>query len=169
MSCSTLLTRLLPWRVRRQGRLQPFQVSGLCGDPAMPPHRALTRFAPPTSNSVRLLSRARCRGGELAVQLRVLQQSWPPFSVETGKAEVEERVGPARSCADLSSEFKRTLSPPPYRAVHRGYHRRRPEDVAVKVLRPGMRKRPQGCRCLYLAARMVELFSPVAPPAGPMR
>jgi ubiquinone biosynthesis protein len=66
----------------------PFKFLGYKGDPSMPPAtRALTALGPAYIKFGQVLStRPDVVGDELAVQLRVLQDKLPPFSIEQAKA-----------------------------------------------------------------------------------
>ena len=74
---------------------KPFKFLGYAGDPSMPPAtRALTALGPAYIKFGQVLStRPDVVGDELAVQLRVLQDKLPPFSIEKAKAEVEKEFG----------------------------------------------------------------------------
>jgi len=74
---------------------KPFMWLGYKGDPEMPPAtRALTALGPAYIKLGQVLStRPDVVGAELAVQLRVLQDKLPPFSIEEAKAEVERELG----------------------------------------------------------------------------
>ena len=71
---------------------KPFKFLGYAGDPTMPPAtRALTALGPAYIKFGQVLStRPDVVGDELAVQLRVLQDKLPPFSITQAKAEVDE-------------------------------------------------------------------------------
>ena len=73
----------------------PFMWLGYKGDPSMPPAtRAITALGPAYIKFGQVLStRPDVVGDEMAVQLRVLQDKLPPFSIEEAKAEVERELG----------------------------------------------------------------------------
>src|SRR5690606_4389759 len=80
-----IVLRVLVWQVRWLG---------IKGDVTMPPAtRALTALGPAYIKFGQILStRPDVVGDELAVQLRVLQDKLPPFSIEEAKASVETEL-----------------------------------------------------------------------------
>ena len=140
---------------------KPFKFLGYAGDPSMPPAtRALTALGPAYIKFGQVLStRPDVVGDELAVQLRVLQDKLPPFSIEKAKAEVEKEIG--QPVEAIFSYFSEPVAAASIAQVHRATLAETGEDVAVKVLRPGIEKAfRKDVDAFYLAARMVELFSP---------
>jgi len=155
-----LVAKLLGW---------PFKFLGIAGDPNMPPAtRALTALGPAYIKFGQVLStRPDMVGDELAVQLRVLQDKLPPFSIDTAKASVASELGmPADR---IFSEFSEPVAAASIAQVHRARLAHNDELVAVKVLRPGIEKAFRtDIDAFYLAARMIELLSPSSRRLRPM-
>ena len=116
-----------------------------------------------------------CRRGrmwsvdELAVQLRVLQDKLPPFSIERRpRQEVEKRTGPADGY-EIFSEFSEPVAAASIAQVHKARLRSNGEDsVPVKVLRPGIEKAfNKDVDAFYLAARIVDTVCPWRAAAAP--
>ncbi len=147
----------------------PFKWLGYRGDPTMPPAtRALTALGPAYIKFGQVLStRPDVVGDELAVQLRVLQDKLPPFSIEEAKAEVERELG--EPVSDLFSDFSESVAAASIAQVHKATLADTGEQVAVKVLRPNIERAfRKDVDAFYLAARMVELFSPGSRRLRPM-
>jgi len=118
----------------------PFRWLGHRGDPAMPPvTRALTVLGPAYIKFGQILStRPDVVGDELAEQLRVLQDRLPPFPVAAAKAEVERELGvPADQ---LFATFSEPVAAASIAQVHKATLADTGEEVAVKVLRPGIER-----------------------------
>lgn len=140
---------------------KPFMWLGYKGDPEMPPAtRALTALGPAYIKLGQVLStRPDVVGDELAVQLRVLQDKLPPFSIEEAKAEVERELGVP--ITEVFSEFSEPVAAASIAQVHKARLLESGEEVAVKVLRPGIERAfRKDIDAFYLAARVAEIGAP---------
>lgn len=149
-----IVARVLGW---------PFKWLGYRGDPSMPPAtRALTALGPAYIKFGQILStRPDVVGVELAQQLRVLQDQLPPFDLATAKASVEADLG--ISVDQTFDEFSEAVAAASIAQVHRARLRETGEDVAVKVLRPGVERAfKKDVDAFYFAARVIELLSPAS-------
>ena len=148
---------------------KPFMWLGYKGDPDMPPAtRALTAMGPAYIKLGQVLStRPDVVGHELAVQLRVLQDKLPAFSIEEAKAEVERELG--LPVDQVFSEFSEPVAAASIAQVHRARLVQTGEEVAVKVLRPGIERAfGKDVDAFYLAARIMEICAPGARRLRPM-
>ncbi|WP_420010776.1 2-polyprenylphenol 6-hydroxylase [Tateyamaria sp.] len=142
---------------------KPFFWLGYKGDPSMPPAtRALTALGPAYIKFGQVLStRPDVVGEEMALQLRVLQDKLPPFPVEEAKAEVERALGYPTDT--IFSSFSEPVAAASIAQVHKATLASTGEDVAVKVLRPGIERAfTKDVDAFYLAAQIVDLFAPGA-------
>ncbi|WP_121068350.1 2-polyprenylphenol 6-hydroxylase [Chachezhania antarctica] len=160
-----------PTGVRIVARLlaKPFQFLGYHGDPSMPPApRALTALGPAYIKFGQILStRPDVVGDELADQMRVLQDQLPPFPVEQAKAEVERELG--QPVEDVFSEFSDPIAAASIAQVHKARLAETGDEVAVKVLRPGIERAfRKDIDAFYLGASMVEIFAPFSRRLRPM-
>lgn len=147
----------------------PFQWLGYKGDVSMPPAtRALTALGPAYIKFGQVLStRPDVVGDDLALQLRVLQDRLPPFSMAQAKAEVLRELG--KPVEVLFSSFSEPVAAASLAQVHKAHLAETGEAVAVKILRPGIEKAfRKDIDAFYFAARAIEFLSPASRRLHPM-
>lgn len=141
----------------------PFQWLGVKGDPELTPvTRALNALGPAYIKFGQVLStRPDIAGEDLAKQLRVLQDKLPPFSTEIAKKSVAEELGyPSET---LFSEFGDSVAAASIAQVHRARLTKTGQEVAVKILRPGIEKAfRKDIDAFYFAAGVFEFLSPAS-------
>jgi ubiquinone biosynthesis protein len=141
----------------------PFRWLGIKGDPSAPPiPRALTALGPAYIKFGQVLStRPDVVGTELATQLRVLQDRLPPFDVQTAKRAVAEELG--QPVDEIFSEFSEPVAAASIAQVHKARLAETGEEVAVKVLRPGIERAfRKDVDAFYFAADVIEFLSPAS-------
>jgi len=152
-----------PFMIRMvvRGAVWPFKWLGLKGDVKLPPvTRALQALGPAYIKFGQIVStRPDVVGTELAVQLRVLQDKLPPFSVAIAKAEIEKETGVLVD--DVFADFSEAVAAASIAQVHKARLISDGSFVAIKVLRPGIERAFQkDIDAFYLAAFIINTFSP---------
>lgn len=141
----------------------PFKWLGLKGDPNLPPiTRAITALGPSYIKFGQILStRPDFVGHELAQQLRYLQDKLPPFETETAKRLIEEAFG--KPVDALFTSFSDPVAAASIAQVHHATLAQTGQDVAVKVIRPGIgRAFSRDIDAFYFAAWFIEKLAPGA-------
>ncbi|WP_371157940.1 2-polyprenylphenol 6-hydroxylase [Jannaschia sp. 2305UL9-9] len=155
-----IAARILGW---------PFRWLGYEGDPNLPPvTRAITALGPSYVKLGQILStRPDFVGGDLALQLRVLQDKLPPFPTDQARAMIERDLEVPVDV--LFSEFSEPVAAASIAQVHMARLASDNRKVAVKVLRPGIAKAFQkDIDAFYFGARVIEFLSPTARRLRPM-
>ncbi len=139
----------------------PLQFLGLKGDPSQPPVlRALTALGPAYIKFGQLMStRPDVVGVELANDLRVLQDALPPFPTDIAIETVERELG--IKVDDVFSSFSEPVAAASLAQVHKATLAETGQQVAVKVLRPGIERAfMRDVDAFYLAASIIEFLAP---------
>lgn len=147
----------------------PFKWLGLKGDVTLPPiTRALTALGPAYIKFGQILStRPDIVGEDLALQLKYLQDRLPPFPTEVAKIMVEKEL--RLRVDEVFSSFSEPVAAASIAQVHRATRRDNGQDVAVKVLRPGIERAfRKDIDAFYFAARTIEVLSPSSRRLRPM-
>nr|WP_238941414.1 2-polyprenylphenol 6-hydroxylase [Jannaschia sp. Os4] len=147
----------------------PFQWLGYAGDPALPPvTRAIQALGPSYIKLGQILStRPDVVGGDLATQLRVLQDRLPPFPTAEARRMIERDL--QQPVDALFSEFSEPVAAASIAQVHQARRADNGQKVAVKVLRPGIERAfRRDIDAFYLGARMLELVAPAFRRLRPM-
>lgn len=142
---------------------RPFGVFGRPGDPSLPPvARALQAMGPAYVKFGQIMSTRRdIVGDELVAQLRVLQDRLPPFPVEEARAEIEAELGP--KAWELLDDLSEPVAAASIAQVHSATWKSTGEKVAVKILRPGVRRQfRQDIGAFHFIASTIERLVPMS-------
>ena len=159
----TALNAPRPLRVVARLLCWPIKWFGLRGDENMPAvTRALSALGPAYIKFGQVLStRPDLAGEELAKQLRVLQDRLPPFSIEEAKKTFFIETGLLAD--EVFDEFSEPIAAASIAQVHKVRLRETQEELALKVLRPGIEKAfRKDVDAFYLLAGLVNFFAPFA-------
>ncbi|MFD1881701.1 2-polyprenylphenol 6-hydroxylase [Paracoccus pacificus] len=141
----------------------PFAWLGYTGDPDLPPvTRALTALGPAYIKFGQILStRPDVVGTELAGQLTVLQDRLPPFPTPVARAVIQSEL---RAPVDaLFTEFSEPVAAASIAQVHRARRADTGQEVAVKILRPGIEAAfRRDIDAFYFGASLIETLSPAS-------
>ncbi|MCQ0969222.1 2-polyprenylphenol 6-hydroxylase (plasmid) [Paracoccus sp. TK19116] len=147
-----LAARMLGW---------PFAWLGYKGDPALPPiTRAITALGPAYIKFGQIMStRADVVGVELADQLRMLQDRLPPFSTDVARTMIATEL--RQPVEALFSEFSDPVAAASIAQVHHARRADTGQEVAVKVLRPGIEAAfRRDIDAFHFAAGLIERLLP---------
>lgn len=150
-------------RIAGKVLLWPVQWLGLKGDPNLPPVvRAITALGPSYIKFGQILStRPDVTGQELSMQLRILQDDLPPFSMAEARKQIEYDLG--QTIEEVFTDFSEPIAAASIAQVHKAKMRDTGQDVAVKVRRPGIEKAfRKDIDAFYFVASFIEFFAPKA-------
>lgn len=149
-----LAARIMGW---------PFKALGIKGDANLPPiTQAITALGPAYIKFGQIMStRPDVVGAELADELRMLQDKLPPFSMREAKAQVLAELGSPVEV--LFSEFSEPIAAASIAQVHRARRADTGEEVAVKILRPGIERAfRKDLDAFDFAAALIEFVAPAS-------
>ena len=141
----------------------PFGWLGRPGDPSLPPvARALQAMGPAYVKFGQVLSTRRdIVGDELVAQLRYLQDRLPPFPLAEARQEIEDELGP--TAWEKISDLGEPVAAASIAQVHPATWVSTGEKVAVKVLRPGVRRQfRRDIAAFHFIAKMIEWMVPMS-------
>ena len=146
--------RLLVW---------PFKFLGLKGEKKYSPVlRALIALGPAYIKFGQLLStRPDVVGNDLANELRILQDALPAFDQKDSINAIENELN--IKIEKVFLDFQKPVAAASLAQVHKAILKSTKQEVAVKVLRPGIEKAfLRDIDAFYFIARFIELLSPAS-------
>ena len=146
--------RLLIW---------PFKLLGLKGEKKYSPVlRALIALGPAYIKFGQLLStRPDVVGNDLANELRILQDALPAFDQKDSINAIENELN--IKIEKVFLDFQKPVAAASLAQVHKAILKSTKQEVAVKVLRPGIEKAfLRDIDAFYFIARFIELLSPAS-------
>ena len=146
--------RLLVW---------PFKFLGLKGEKKYSPVlRALIALGPAYIKFGQLLStRPDVVGNDLAHELRILQDALPAFDQKDSINAIENELN--IKIEKVFLDFQKPVAAASLAQVHKAILKSTKQEVAVKVLRPGIEKAfLRDIDAFYFIARFIELLSPAS-------
>ena len=100
-------------------------------------------------------------GDNISRDLQLLQDRMAPFPTSIARTTIEASLG--RSIEDMFGEFGEPVAAASIAQVHQATIKETGEICAVKVIRPGVRRRfGRDLETFYVAARMAERWIPIA-------
>ena len=141
----------------------PVGLFGRSGDASLPPvARALQAMGPGFVKFGQILSTRRdIVGDDLVVQLRVLQDRLPPFPLSAARAEIEDELG--AQIWDRITDLGEPVAAASIAQVHPAIWAPTGEKVAIKVLRPGVRRQfRREIGAFHFIAGIIERLIPMS-------
>ena len=141
----------------------PVGMFGRVGDSSLPPvARALQAMGPAYVKFGQILSTRRdIVGDEMVAQLRYLQDRLPPFPLEEAREEIVAEFGP--DIWTRLTELGEPVAAASIAQVHPAVWADTGEKVAVKVLRPGVRRQfRKDIGAFHFIAQMIEWLVPMS-------
>ncbi|MEM1300264.1 MAG: 2-polyprenylphenol 6-hydroxylase [Pseudomonadota bacterium] len=147
----------------------PFGIFGRAGDPSLPPvARALQAMGPAYVKFGQIMSTRRdIVGDELVAQLRYLQDRLPPFPMAAAREEIADELG--ADIWDKISDLGEPVAAASIAQVHPAVWSPTGQKVAIKVLRPGVRRQfRRDVGAFYFIAGLIEGLVPMSRRLRPM-